>query len=95
MSLKWFGNDRDGLTLSDIVGIIVIMMWVIVTSYLVYVMLRKELTDIMIDFYSVFLWLPLLVVGSLFGESVISFMGKGRLPDFNLSKKSQTQERDG
>lgn len=88
VSLKWFGNDRDGLTLSDIVGIIVIMMWVIVTSYLVYVMLRKELTDIMIDFYSVFLWLPLLVVGSLFGESVISFMGKGRLPDLNLGRKN-------
>ncbi len=92
MSFKWFGNDEDGLTLSDVVGIIVITLWVIVTSYLVYVMLKKELTCIMIDFYSVFLWLPLLVVGSLFGESVISVIGRGKLPSFSLNKKKSIQE---
>lgn len=94
MSLKWFGNDTDGLTLSDVVGIVVITMWVLVTSYLLYVMLKKELTYIMIDFYSVFLWLPLLVVGSLFGESVISFIGKGRIPDFKLNKNKQLEEEN-
>lgn len=95
MALKWFGNDNDGLALSDMVGIIIIIMWLVTTSYMLYMLYMGKLTAIMIDFYSVFLWLPLIVVGSLFGESVVSFIGKGRLPNLTSGKQRLPDIKEG
>lgn len=66
---KGFWNDEHGLTLTEAVAVIVMGAWLVVTVWMMCYMVTGNLTDRMVDFYSVFTWTPLGVVGGLFGQA--------------------------
>lgn len=74
-TVRAFWNDEHGLTLNEWVAMVVMIMWAIVTIIITVYMVLGELTDRMIDFYSVLGWMPLGVIGGLFGEKAFQSLG--------------------
>lgn len=73
--MRAFWNDEYGFTLQEFVAVVVMAMWAIVTIIITVYMVIGELTDRMIDFYSVLGWMPLGVIGGLFGEKAFQSLG--------------------
>lgn len=73
--MKAFWNNEEGLTLQEFVAVVVMLMWVLVTGVILYNMIYHEITQAMIDFYSVLGWMPLGVIGGLFGERAFANLG--------------------
>lgn len=73
--IRGFWNDEHGITLTEAVAIIVMSTWFVVTFWMVAYMVTGNLTDRMVDFYSVFTWTPLGVVGGLFGQAAFGALG--------------------
>ncbi|MDZ4042933.1 MAG: hypothetical protein U1D96_05485 [Eubacteriales bacterium] len=67
--VRGFWNDEFGLTLTEGVAVVVMGTWFIVTVWMLCYMVTGNLTDRMVDFYSVFTWTPLGVIGGLFGQA--------------------------
>ena len=78
--MKAFWNDKQGLSLSEWVAVVVISVWAIVTLWMAGYMFHGELTDKMVNFYSVLGWMPLGVIGGLFGEKAVERLGRRASP---------------
>jgi len=63
--IKIFFNDGDGLTLVEAIAIIIIITWIGVTGWILY-----NPTETAILFYKDFIWMPMTVVGGLFGQGI-------------------------
>lgn len=91
IGVKAFWNDKDGLSLSEWVAVVVIAVWAVVTLWMAVYMFRGELTDKMVNFYSVLGWMPLGVIGGLFGEKAVERLGRRPSPT-NINEGSVTQD---
>jgi hypothetical protein len=72
--MKTFYNDEDGFTLGDMIAIIVMGTWFVVTVLIVVLVLTGtiKLTRLVIDFYDSFLNVPIGVIVGLYGQRAIS-----------------------
>lgn len=92
-----FWNDDHGLTLSEWVAMVVMIIWSIVTIIITVYMVMGELTDRMIEFYSVLGWMPLGVIGGLFGEKAFQNLGSrnGRVTGISNNEGGNMNETWG
>lgn len=60
-----FATDSDGLTLIESVAIAIIVIWVGVTGLILF-----NLNNMSIEFYNIFIWMPMTVVSGLFGQGI-------------------------
>ncbi|SFR16829.1 hypothetical protein [Desulfoscipio geothermicus] len=68
---KWFGNDEDGLSIQDVIALGAFLSWLGISGAFAYFAIVGTLTDIQVNFYSTFIWLPTTVVGGVFGVRAI------------------------
>ena len=60
-----FATDSDGLTLIEFVAIVIIIIWAGVTGLILF-----NLNNMLIEFYNIFIWIPMAVVSGLFGQGI-------------------------
>lgn len=63
--MNWFGNDKDGLSIQDFIGLGAFIMWAMVSG--MYLRQLSTITSIQVDFYGAFMILPVTVVGGVYG----------------------------
>ncbi|AOQ24725.1 hypothetical protein MTAT_04760 [Moorella thermoacetica] len=73
--LKGFWSDPDGLSIPDFLSLIFTLAYLIVTGIMVRRLVSNTLTDSAIDFYQIFTWNMLTVLGGWFGNQMISRLG--------------------
>ncbi|GEM_PF-6814134 len=89
VKIRGFWGDEHGITLTEAVAVIVMGTWFVVTVWMLCYMVTGHLTDRMVDFYSVFTWTPLGVVGGLFGQAAFGALvsrGGGHNGPTNLTQ---------
>lgn len=85
--LKGFWSDPDGLSIPDLLSLVFTLAYLIVTGIMVRRLVGDTLTDNAIDFYQVFTWNMLTVLGGWFGNQMIS-----RLGGFSLRSRRAPEE---
>lgn len=94
--MRGFWNDPDGVSITDWLAAVFTMGYFAVAGIMAIKLYQGSLTDRAVDFFSVFSWPVMTILGGYFGDRIASrFGGKRQSKSRQLQAASASKGDDG